>query len=269
VSFWWDYDNDGWLDLAQFEWSDHEDVIYTLKNGAGPSDGNPMRVFHNNRDGTFTQVNRELGLNGCWGTMSGNAGDFNNDGHMDLVLGNGSPKMERLEPATVLEYQSGQFQNITFAAGFPITGKSHGVNMADLFGDGRLSVLIGAGGAYPGDLLTAGVYCPKSLPGNYVNVRLVGTKCNRSAIGARISLHAGGRQQFRVVSGGSNFGCLPLEQHFGLGDIKAIDAVEISWPHGSRQKFEGLAINKTYEFTEGSPEWTEIYSKRKSRSKSR
>jgi hypothetical protein len=118
-------------------------------------------------------------------------------------------------------------------------------------------------------LLTAGVYCPKSLPGNYVNVRLVGTKCNRSAIGARISLHAGGRQQFRHVSGGSNFGCLPLEQHFGLGDIGAIDAVEISWPHGSRQRFEGLAINKTYEFTEGSAEWTEIYSKRRSRSRSR
>jgi tetratricopeptide (TPR) repeat protein len=261
VSFWWDYDNDGWLDLAQFEWSDHEDVLYTLKNGKGPSDGNPMRVFHNNRDGTFTQMNETLGLNGCWGTMSGNAGDFNNDGHLDLVLGNGSPKMERSEPATVLEYQSGQFQNVTFAAGFPITGKSHGVNMADLFGDGRLSVLIGAGGAYPGDLLTVGLYCPKSLPGNYLNLRLIGTQSNRSAIGARICLHAGGRKQFRLVSGGSNFGCLPLEQHFGLGDIAGIDAIEVRWPNGLNQRFEGLEVNNTYEFTEGRPGATEVYSK--------
>ena len=50
-----------------------------------------MRVYHNNGDGTFTQVNRDLGLNGCWGTMSGNAADFNNDGYLDIVLGNGSP----------------------------------------------------------------------------------------------------------------------------------------------------------------------------------
>ena len=49
-------------------WSDHEDVIYTLRHGEGPPDGSPLRVYHNNRDGTFTQVSRELGLTGCWGT---------------------------------------------------------------------------------------------------------------------------------------------------------------------------------------------------------
>jgi tetratricopeptide (TPR) repeat protein len=258
-AFFWDFDNDGWMDIAQFEWSDHEDVIYTLKNDQGPPDGHPMRVYKNNRDGTFTNVSREIGLNGCWGTMSGNAADFNNDGYLDIVLGNGSPKMDRMEPMILMENDGTQFRNVTFAAGFPYTGKSHGVNMADLFGDGRLSILVAGGGAYPGDLLSMGVYLPKTLPGNYVNVRLTGTKSNVSAIGAKVGLEAGGRQQYREVGGGSNFGCLPLEQHFGLGTTALIDAIEVRWPSGLKQRFENLAINKTYHLTEGSAEVVEAY----------
>jgi tetratricopeptide (TPR) repeat protein len=261
-AFFWDYDNDGWMDIGQFIWSDHDDVIYTLRHGEGPPNGQPMRVYHNNRDGTFTQVNRELGLTGCWGTMSGSFGDFNNDGYLDLVLGNGSPKLDRLDPLVLLENDGSSFRNTTFAAGLPFTGKSHGANLADLFGDGRLSVIVGAGGAYPGDLLATSVYCPKTLPGNYVNVRLVGVKSNRSAIGARVALEAGGRTQYREVSGGSNFGCLPLEQHFGLGTMEAIDAVEIRWPSGLKQRFTGLPINRTLEFTEGLFEWKDVYEKR-------
>ncbi len=262
-AFWWDYDNDGWMDIGQLTWSDHEDVIHTLRNGEGPPDGHPMRVYHNNRDGTFTQVNRELGLTGCWGTMSGNAGDFNNDGYLDLVLGNGSPKMDRMEPMILLENDGHKFRNTTFAAGLPFTGKSHGVNMADLFGDGRLSVLVAAGGAYPGDLLTSGVYYPKTLPGNYLNVRLVGTVSNRSAIGARVSLEADGRKQFREVSGGTNFGCMPFEQHFGLAKFAGEVKIEVRWPGGRHQVFNGVPVNSTFEFTEGQDGWRDVYASRK------
>jgi hypothetical protein len=229
------------------------------RHGYGPDDGCPMRVYRNNRDGTFTQVNREIGLTGCWGTMSGNCADVNNDGYLDVVLGNGSPKMDRMEPMVLLENDGTKFRNTTFAAGLPFTGKSHGVNMADLFGDGRMSILVAAGGAYPGDLLTTGVFYPKRLAGNYLNVRLTGTKSNRSAIGARVTVEAGGRKQHRELSGGSNFGCLPLEQHFGFGDIAAVDAVEIRWPSGLKQRFEKPPINKTLHFTEGSEGWKEAY----------
>ncbi len=258
-AFWWDYDNDGWMDIGQFIWSDHDDVIYTMEHGEGPPNGHSMRVYHNNRDGTFSQVNRELGLTGCWGTMSGNAGDFNNDGYLDIILGNGSPKMDRMDPMILMESDGRKFRNTSFAAGLPFTGKSHGVTNGDLFGDGRLSILVGAGGQYPGDLLTMGVYYPKSLPGNYINLRLVGTRSNRSALGARISIDAGGRMQYREVSGGSNFGCLPLEQHVGLADFTAVDAVEIKWPSGLVQRFEGLPVNKTLEFTEGHDGWDDVY----------
>ena len=218
-----------------------------------------MRVYHNNRDGTFTQVNRELGLTGCWGTMSGNAGDFNNDGYLDLVLGNGSPKMDRMEPMILLENDGHKFHNTTFAAGLPFTGKSHGVNMADLFGDGRLSVLVAAGGAYPGDLLTSGVYYPTTLAGNYLNVRLVGVVSNRSAIGAKVSLDAGGRKQFREISGGTNFGCMPFEQHFGLAKYEGSVTIEVRWPSGGHQIFRGVPVNATFEFTEGQEDWKDVY----------
>jgi len=260
ISLWCDYDNDGWLDLVQFVWSPEEDVLHTLIHGEGPAHGRPMRIFHNNRDGTFTKLDRELGLNGCWGTMSGNAGDFNNDGYIDFLLGNGDPHMNRTEPPIILEYDGdGKFHNVTFAAGLPYTGKGHGANMADLAGDGRLCLIMASGGAYPGDLLTTSVFRPKVLPGNYLNVRLVGTRSNRNAIGARLKLDAGGRSQHRLVSGGSGFGCLPYEQHFGLADLIQTDALEILWPSSLRQRIERPPVNTTIRIVEGRAGWEEVY----------
>ena len=79
---------------------------------------------------------------------------------------------------------------------------------------------MGAGGAYPGDLLTTSVYCPKTLPGNYLNVRLVGVKSNRSAIGARM-IAGGGRPQSNTAKSpaAATSAAMPFEQHFGLAEI--------------------------------------------------
>jgi hypothetical protein len=167
--------------------------------------------------------------------------------------------MDRLEPLILLENDGKKFKNVTFSAGLPFVGKSHGTNCADLFGDGRLSVIIAAGGAYPGDLLTASVYQPKELTGNYLNVRLTGTKSNRSAIGARITIRMGDKLQMREVGGGTNFGCLPLEQHFGLGNVTKIDAMEIRWPSGLKQRFENPPVNRSIKITEGDSTWQDTY----------
>jgi tetratricopeptide (TPR) repeat protein len=254
-----DYNNDGWLDIVQYSWSDHEDAIHTMKTGRGPDDGSPLVVYHNNGDDTFTAKTSEIGLDGCWGTMSGNFGDVNNDGYIDLLLGNGSPRMERLEPFILLENDHGVFHNTTFSAGLPFSGKSHGTNCADLFGDGRMSIIIAAGGGYPGDLLMAAVHCPKALPGNYLNVRLVGTRSNRDGNGARITLRCGNSQQMREVTHGSSFGCLPLEQHFGLGAATQADALEVRWPTGFAQRVENLPVNQTIRVIEAQTEWEYVY----------
>jgi tetratricopeptide (TPR) repeat protein len=257
-----DYNNDGWLDIVQYSWSDHEDVIETMKTGHGPEDGSPLVIYHNNGDGTFTAKTREIGLDGCWGTMSGSYADVNNDGYIDLLLGNGSPRMERLEPFILLENERGHFHNTTFAAGLPFSGKSHGTNCADLFGDGRMSIVIACGGGYPGDLLQTAVHCPKHLPGNYLNVRLTGTKSNRDGNGARITLRAGESRQMREVNHGTSFGCLPLEQHFGLGTATQVDEIEIRWPSGLVQKVANPPVNETIRVVEAQSEWEFVYARR-------
>ncbi len=256
-----DYDNDGWMDIAQFVWSDHEDYVHTLRYGKGPADAYPMRIYHNNRDGTFTVKDREIGLDGCWGTMSANLGDINNDGHLDIVLGNGSPRMERIEPSTLLQSDGKQFHNVTFSAGLPFGGKGHGVNFADLFGDGRLSVIIADGGAYPGDLNSTSIYYPKKRPGNYLNVRLAGTRSNPDAIGARVTLITRDARQVREITAGTGFGSLPYEQHFGLGKHRKIDALEIRWPSGLQQRIENPPINDTIRVIEGQSGWEKVYKK--------
>ena len=113
-------------------------------------------------------------------------------------------------------------------------------------------LIVANGGLYPGDLQTTAVYRPAECPGNYLDVRLTGTASNRDAIGARIMLQANGRQQHRLVSGGSNFGCSPLEQHFGLADAVHVDLLEIRWPSGLTQQIVDVPVNTTINVEEGS-----------------
>ncbi len=255
VSMACDVDDDGWLDIVQTTYSRPREAIHTLRHGSGPPDGTPLRVWRNNRDGSFTNIAPELGITGCWGTMSAAMADVGNSGCQDLFLGNGDPRMDRTEAALWLENDGRRFHNVTFAAGLPPTGKGHGVVMADLLGDGRVHLLVANGGLYPGDLQTTAVYRPRTRPGNYLTVRLRGTVSNRDAIGARLILRAGGREQHRLVSVGSGFGCPPTEQHFGLADVDRVETLDIRWPSGRSQRVETPPVNTTIYVVEGEHGW--------------
>jgi hypothetical protein len=93
----------------------------------------------------------------------------------------------------------------------------------------------------------------------------VGTACNRDAIGARLVLAAGGREQHRLVSGGSGFGCLPLEQHFGLGALAAAERLTVRWPGGGEQSVEKPPVNAAIRITQGRDGWEPVRQRREAR----
>jgi hypothetical protein len=63
----------------------------------------------------------------------------------------------------------------------------------------------------------------------------------------------------REVTHGASFGCLPLEQHFGLADAEQVDALEIRWPSGLVQKIANPPVNQTIRVTEGQDSWSYVY----------
>jgi len=84
-----------------------------------------------------------------------------------------------------------------------------------------------------------------SSPANWLTLKLTGTGSNRSAIGARVKLLAGGRAQYgEVRSGGSYLSQNDLRLHFGLGEAGVVDSIEVLWPGGKRQTLEKQAVNR-------------------------
>src|SRR5262249_3645905 len=87
---------------------------------------------------------------------------------------------------------------------------------------------------------------------NAVAIRLTGTKSNRSAIGARCMIEAGGHKQIAdVISGGSYYSQSSLTLYFGLGKTDKIDRIEVRWPSGQKQTWSSLGANRLLDLTEG------------------
>ena len=109
-------------------------------------------------------------------------------------------------------------------------------------------------------------------PGNgndWINLKLVGVKANRAAIGARIKVTVkdqGGavRSIYRTVNSGGSFGASPLEQHIGLGKAAQIVSIEILWPGGSQtpQTFSNVGKNQFLEIKEFATEYTKLERRR-------
>lgn len=134
------------------------------------------------------------------------------------------------------------FEDVAEAAGVTDTFDGRAVAMADLFDRGALDVLVAN---QRGPLL---VYKNEvSPPRHWIQLRLVGTKSNRSAIGAEATLYAPGMQQVQVVQGASGFSAQNQRRlHFGLGDVAKIERVVIRWPSGGETTLDAPAVDQLH-----------------------
>ena len=185
--------------------------------------------------------------------------DFNNDGWPDILYVNGHvyPEIERLngpahykQPKVLYEnLGNGKFRDTSSLAGPGITSVAgaRGCAFADFDNDGSVDVLIN-----PINDLPQLLHCTSKSGNNWTTLKLVGTKSNRSAIGARVKCRTRGHQQMdEVRSGGSFYSQNDLRIHFGLGKADRIDELEIRWPSGRLDRFTGVPVNRPLKFVEG------------------
>ena len=131
----WDYDNDGRLDI--FVTGSHATLGEIILSQLGrPTGGERPRLYHNDGD-RFTDVTREIGLDRVWLPMGSNFGDIDNDGFLDFYLGTGSPPYSYVVPNVLMHNVGGRrFEDVTIASGTGHLQKGHGISFADWDRDG-------------------------------------------------------------------------------------------------------------------------------------
>ena len=256
AAWFWDYDNDGWLDLFVAGYARDIDSVAAGYLGL-PTDGARPRLYRNDGGGGFVDVTAESGLDDVQQTMGANFGDFDNDGFPDILLGTGFPAFDALAPNVAYRNDgAGGFDNVTFAAGLGHMQKGHGAAFGDLDGDGDQDAFMQVGGFYPSDGFPNALYLNPGNANRWLTARLVGVQSNRAAIGARIRVDVetadgDARSIHATVGSGGSFGASSLQQEIGLGDATAIRAIEIRWPaSGARQRVEGAALDSVVEIVE-------------------
>ena len=241
-----DYDNDGWLDIVVTNFQD-----------------DPNSLYHGEGDGTFADASYASRLGGVslpyvgWGV---DFVDLDNDGFVDLFVGNGNiyDNVELLDPGYTYPQRNHVFRNqgdgtlndisSQCGPGLGLNKVSRGVAFGDYDNDGDIDVLITNSNQTPDLLLNE-----SSNQNNWFNLRLVGTASNKDAIGAQVKVFAPGLgPQFREVKSGSSYLCQSdMRLHFGLGNASIVDRIEIRWPSGLKQTFEGIEPNQFLEVREG------------------
>jgi hypothetical protein len=123
-----------------------------------------------------------------------------------------------------------------------------GAAFGDIFNTGNIDIVVLNVGQPPSLLLNT------NHDGFHrVLFNLVGTKSNRAAIGARVTIHSAGVKQFSEVRGGGSYlSQNDLRLHFGLGAATKMDSVEVRWPTGAVETFQNVAADAIYTIVEGS-----------------
>jgi len=252
-TWFWDYDNDGRLDLfvASYTFAGGEWVRPYL---GLPRVGESMKLYLNAGKGAFVDATVEAGLDRAVAAMGANFGDVDNDGFLDFYLGTGAPTYAAVMPNLLYRNRGGKsFVDVSTSSGTGHLQKGHGVSFVDLDNDGDQDLFATLGGAVPGDAYNSVLFANPGNVNDWLSIKLVGVKTNRAAIGAKITVTlADGSIRFREVSSGGSFGASPLTQHVGLGKGARIASVEVVWPASkTRQRFTSVAVNQFLEIKEG------------------
>ncbi|QEC79497.1 CRTAC1 family protein [Mucilaginibacter ginsenosidivorax] len=260
TTWFFDYNNDGWPDilLGSYNFSTTLGYYAALEAlGTPVADNGNIFLFKNNRDGTFTNVTHDVGLNKAVFSMGGNFGDIDNDGYPDIYFGTGNPDFGSLIPNKLFRNIAGKkFADVTSSSRTGNLQKGHGVSFADFRNNGLQDIFIEMGGAYIGDAYKSALYLnPGQNNNSWIGLKLVGTRSNKSAIGSRIKVtfteNGIQRSVFKDVNSGGSFGSSPLRQEIGVGQAKMIDDIEIRWAgSGILQHFYDVKPNQFLEITE-------------------
>jgi hypothetical protein len=260
-TWFWDFDNDGALDLMVFAFGGpgiEPDVWFIAAGYLGLSHGAELAcLYRGDGRGGFRNVAAEQNLRRPTLPMGSNFGDLDNDGFLDFYLGTGYPRYEGLMPNVMYHNERGAgFADVTMAGAFGHLQKGHGVAFVDLDNDGDLDVFEQMGGQYRGDGFANALYENPGFGQHWLVVKLVGARSNRVGMGARIraEIVEGGERRsiYRHVGTGGSFGANSLlRQHLGLGKATRVELLEVFWPvTGHTQRLREVPADRYIEITE-------------------
>ena len=245
-----DYDLDGNLDILKTNFA-----------------GDTPSLYHNLGGAAFEDTTFPAGLGKHTQYLGWGCGffDFDNDGWPDILLCNGHvyPEVEQLRTEAgyaqrkllYRNLRNGKFEDISEAVGPGISAPSasRGCAFGDFDNDGDLDFVVNCVNDAP-----QLIRCDSSLKSNWIKVRTIGTKSNRTGIGARLRCvvqmpgETKPHQQIdEVRSGGSYFSQNDLRIHFGVGSALKVDLLEIRWPSGTVDALKDVAVNQLVYVKEG------------------
>jgi hypothetical protein len=241
-----DFDHDGLLDIIVTNFAEQADDLY---HNEGQARGFLDLAWSSKMGQAVYPYVR-------WGT---GFVDFDNDGWPDIFIASGHvyPQVDSIsnniskykQPMFLFRNKGDRtFEEITSRTGLgsaPLASR-RGAAFGDVKNDGNVDILVLNVGAPP-SLFVQDVPSPR----HRVLFRLVGTKSNRAAIGARVTITGGGMTQFNEVRGGGSYlSQNDLRIHFGLGEAKVMETVVVRWPNGNSETLRSVAADAIYTITE-------------------